>query len=81
MNMLEAGPSNMASVIPEASRFDVLRQEAESCRLRLSLPAEALARAIVRICDVHLYAPLLGGDAAEIETALSLVALLLPEPR
>ncbi|MGB6243414.1 MULTISPECIES: QsdR family transcriptional regulator [Gordonia] len=59
---------------------EVLRCEAESGALRLPLPAETLARAIVRICDVHLYAPLLGGDAAEIDTALSLVALLLREP-
>ena len=33
--------------------------------------------AIVRLCDAHLYAPLLGRDEPEIDTALDLVAALL----
>jgi hypothetical protein len=36
-----------------------------------------MAQAIVRICDSHLYAPLLGRGDPEVETALQLVNLLL----
>ncbi|WP_018178236.1 QsdR family transcriptional regulator [Jongsikchunia kroppenstedtii] len=56
---------------------EALTEESESGRLSLPLPVDDLALAIVRICDVNLYAPLLGGDRAEIDTALNLVALIL----
>lgn len=56
---------------------DVLAREAARGSLQLALPPEVLGRALVRICEVHLYAPLLGGDDAEIDTALDLVRLLL----
>jgi len=56
---------------------DVLAREAARGSLQLALPPEVLGRALVRICEVHLYAPLLGGDEAEIDTALDLVRLLL----
>jgi len=45
--------------------------------LKLTLAPEILGKALVRICEVHLYAPLLGGDEPEIDTALGLVSLLL----
>jgi hypothetical protein len=43
----------------------------------LRLPVPVMAEAIVRICDAHLYANLLGRGAAEINAALDLVTLLL----
>jgi AcrR family transcriptional regulator len=56
---------------------EVLEQEASTGRLRLMLPAPVMAGAIIRICDAHLYAHLLGRNEPEIETALQLVNLLL----
>lgn len=58
-----------------------LEEEAAAGQLELPLPSAALAKAIVRICDVHLYASLLGGERPEIDTALDLVALLLGASR
>ncbi|GAA4823802.1 QsdR family transcriptional regulator [Tomitella cavernea] len=67
--------------VSAALTAQVIQVEADAGRLALPLPAATLASAIVRICDVHLYAPLLGGDHAEIDTALELVGLLLrPSP-
>jgi hypothetical protein len=68
-----------------AHRLDPHRQlqpnetEATSGRLETSLPATTLSQAIVRMCDAHLYAPLLGGTEPEIDTALDLVAALLSQ--
>src|SRR5664279_3754386 len=56
---------------------EVLARESASGALNLTLTPEVLAKALVRICEVHLYAPLLGGDEPEIDTALDLVSLLL----
>ncbi len=56
---------------------ELLDQEVAAGRLELPLPVPVLAPAIVRICDAHLYANLLGRSAPEISTALDLVALLL----
>jgi AcrR family transcriptional regulator len=56
---------------------EVLEQEAETGRVRLLLPAAVMAQAIIRICDFHLYAHLLGRNEPEIETAMQLVSLLL----
>jgi AcrR family transcriptional regulator len=56
---------------------ELLEQEAATGRLRLALPAPVMAEAIIRICDSHLYAHLLGRNEPEIETALQLVSLLL----
>jgi AcrR family transcriptional regulator len=61
-----------ASVVGE-----LLDQEVAAGRLELSLPVPVMAEAIVRLCDAHLYANLLGRGAPEIRTALDLVALLL----
>jgi hypothetical protein len=36
-----------------------------------------MAQAIIRICDTHLYAHLLGRGDPEVDTALQLVSLLL----
>jgi hypothetical protein len=49
-------------------------------RLELVLPASALAVAIVRICDVHMYAHLLGRTGPEVETALKFVRVLVGAP-
>jgi len=59
---------------------EVIAREQANGNLRVTTSPEVLGRALVRICDVHLYAPLLGGDEPEIETALDLVALLLGSP-
>ncbi|EME21969.1 QsdR family transcriptional regulator [Rhodococcus triatomae] len=56
---------------------EMLEREEASGALALALSPAVLGEAIVRICDIHLYAPLLGGETAQIDTALDLVALLL----
>jgi AcrR family transcriptional regulator len=56
---------------------ELLEQEAARGRIRLELPSPVMAQAIIRICDSHLYAHLLGRNEPEIETALQLVELLL----
>ena len=56
---------------------ELLDQEVAAGRLELALPVPVMAEAIVRICDAHLYANLLGRGAPEISTALDLVTLLL----
>jgi AcrR family transcriptional regulator len=56
---------------------EVLARESARGSLQLTLAPEVLGKALVRICEVHLYAPLLGGDEPEIDTALDLVSLLL----
>jgi len=45
--------------------------------MELPLPTATFGLALIRMCDAHLYAPLLGGGAPEIGTALDLVAALL----
>ena len=59
---------------------ELLEQEAANGRVQLMLPAPVMAQAIIRICDSHLYAPLLGRNEPEVETALQLVSLLLSRP-
>lgn len=56
---------------------ELLDGEQAAGRLELELPVPVLAEAIVRICDAHLYANLLGRGAPEISTALEVVGLLL----
>jgi AcrR family transcriptional regulator len=56
---------------------EMLQTEITAGRLETSLPATTLSQAIVRMCDAHLYAPLLGGTEPETDTALDLVAALL----
>jgi AcrR family transcriptional regulator len=60
---------------------ELLDSEQRQGNLALPLAADVLGEAIVRICDAHLYAPLLGGDRPRIDTALAIVALLLGERR
>jgi AcrR family transcriptional regulator len=59
---------------------EMLETEATAGRMTLPLPAAVLGQAIVRLCDAHLYANLLGRDEPEIETALGLAAALLGAP-
>ena len=59
---------------------EMLETEAAAGRMTLPLPAAVLGQAIVRLCDTHLYANLLGRDEPEIETALGLAAALLGAP-
>jgi len=56
---------------------ELLDHEVAAGRLELQLPVPVMAEAIVRLCDAHLYANLLGRAAPEINTALDLVTLLL----
>ncbi|TLG08664.1 TetR/AcrR family transcriptional regulator [Nocardia cyriacigeorgica] len=60
---------------------EMLDEQQQLGHLHLRMSSRVLADAIVRICDVHLYAPLLGGDVPQIETALDIVALLLGHDR
>ncbi len=69
-------PGAIESVSARATAAVLAREQAAG-RLQLTVAPEVLGGALVRICDVHLYAPLLGGDEPEIETALDLVALVL----
>lgn len=46
-------------------------------RLTSALPVPALAVAIVRVCDFHMYAHLLGRGAPEVDTALAIVRVLV----
>lgn len=56
---------------------EILQSQIDTGQLAITLPTQTLAEALVHICNVHLYAPLLGGQNAETETALDLIALLL----
>ena len=59
----------------------MLQSEVAAGRLELPLPPTVFGEAIVRMCDAHLYAPLLGRTEPEIDTALDLVAALLRHTR
>jgi AcrR family transcriptional regulator len=59
---------------------ELLAQEEATGRIQLMLPAPVMAQAIIRICDSHLYAHLLGRKEPEIEMALQLVDRLLNAP-
>lgn len=56
---------------------ELLDAEVAAGRMELPLPTATFGLALIRMCDAHLYAPLLGGGAPEIGTALDLVAALL----
>ena len=56
---------------------ELLEGERAAGRLRLALPVPALAVAIVRVCDFHMYAHLLGRGEPEVETALAIVRVLV----
>ena len=77
---LALGPGRIEAAAT-AITAGVLAEEQQRGTLTLPLAPEVLASAIVRICDVHLYAPLLGGDRPEIDTAVDLVCVLLGSPR
>jgi AcrR family transcriptional regulator len=56
---------------------ELLAAEEAHGRIQLVLPAPVMAQTIIRICDSHLYAHLLGRKCAEVEPALTMVGLLL----
>ena len=56
---------------------DMLATEVAAGRLQLPLPPAVCGDAIVRMCDPHLYAHVLGRGEPEIDAALDLVAALL----
>jgi len=60
---------------------ELLDAEVAAGRMELPLPTATFGLALIRMCDAHLYAPLLGGGAPEIGTALDLVAALLGHSR
>lgn len=66
-----------------ASRLvaELLETEVTAGRLVLSLPPAVLGQVIVRLCDAHMYAHLLGREAPEIDVAVELVATLLGADR
>ncbi|WP_211247772.1 QsdR family transcriptional regulator [Cryptosporangium arvum] len=59
---------------------ELLNQECATGRLTPALPVPALAVAIVRVCDFHMYAHLLGRGAPEVDTALAIVRVLVGAP-
>jgi AcrR family transcriptional regulator len=56
---------------------ELIDAEYAAGRMHPPLPPEVMGQAIIRMCDAHLYAPLLGRADPEIRTALDLVAALL----
>jgi AcrR family transcriptional regulator len=56
---------------------DLLATEVAAGRLELPLPPAVCGDAIVRMCDPHLYAHVLGRGEPEIDAALDLIAALL----
>ena len=56
---------------------DMLATEVAAGRLELPLPPAVCGDAIVRMCDPHLYAHVLGSDEPEIDAALELISALL----
>ncbi|GAA1533946.1 hypothetical protein GCM10009678_15350 [Actinomadura kijaniata] len=54
-----------------------LQREIDRGALRVTVPTETLAQAIVRIADSFMYAHYLGGTRPEIDTALEVIGLLL----
>jgi AcrR family transcriptional regulator len=56
---------------------DLLATEVGAGRLELPLPPAVCGDAIVRMCDPHLYAHVLGRGEPEIDAALDLIAALL----
>ena len=56
---------------------DMLATEVAAGRLELPLPPAMCGDAIVRMCDPHLYAHVLGRGEPEIDAALDLIAALL----
>lgn len=56
---------------------ELLEREHTAERLSLALPVPALAVAIVRVCDFHMYAHLLGRGVPEVDTALEIVRVLV----
>ena len=56
---------------------DMLATEVAAGRLELPLPPAVCGDAIVRMCDPHLYAHVLGRGEPEIDAALDLIAALL----
>ncbi|MER7012059.1 QsdR family transcriptional regulator [Saccharopolyspora sp. NPDC000359] len=60
---------------------ELLTTEQTTNNLHLPLPPQVLAQAVVRMCDPHLYAPLLGHPNPEIGTALELTRTLLTTPK
>lgn len=53
---------------------EMLETEVAAGRLEIPLSPAVFGEAIVRLCDAHLYAHLLGCDEPEIDTALDLAA-------
>ncbi|MDR3663056.1 MAG: QsdR family transcriptional regulator, partial [Mycobacterium sp.] len=60
---------------------ELLEAEVAAGRMELPLSPSTFGLALIRMCDAHLYAPLLGGGPPEIGTALDLVAALLGHTR
>jgi AcrR family transcriptional regulator len=56
---------------------DLLATEVAAGRLELPLPAALCGDALVRMCDPHLYAHVLGRGEPEIDAAMDLIAALL----
>jgi AcrR family transcriptional regulator len=56
---------------------DLLATEVAAGRLELPLPPAVCGDAIVRMCDPHVYAHVLGRGEPEIDAALELIAALL----
>lgn len=62
-------PGAIESVSVRVTTAVITREQANG-NLRVTTSPKVLGQALVRICDGYPYAPLLGGDGPEIETAL-----------
>jgi AcrR family transcriptional regulator len=58
---------------------DLLNEEQSAGHLELAVPAHTLAYGIVRLLEAYLYADVVAGEERDIESAVQIIGLLMPE--
>jgi AcrR family transcriptional regulator len=59
----------------------LLTDEHAAGHLQLPVPARTLAYGIIRLMEAYLYADVMAGEPRDIDNAVRMVALLMPEPQ
>jgi hypothetical protein len=81
---------NRALKILASSAYDIQRMEAQlletllndehaARHLQLAVPAHTLAYGIIKLMEAYLYADVMAGEQRDIDTAVRIDALLIPE--